>query len=207
MQGSPKLPLVCTMSALLLGLAIGAGSVSGQGDGSGLDRPHFGIGYVANAPRLMAGGGAYVVTPYFGGIGIYLDAKFDVEDPSSDIAFVKGITADDVVNEVEGAEFIRRESSYRSFNAALLKPVTPYLMVYAGGGLTQRFRFHFYEAPGSDLGVSGIFWVKAPAEDDTLGNFMTGVFMRVGSFISTQVGIETEPRGFTAGVSLRLPRR
>ena len=207
MQGSSELPRVGTIAALLCGLAMGTGSVAGQASGSGLDRPHFGIGYAANAPNLMAGGGAYVVTPYFGGIGVYLDAKFDVEDPSGELTFEKGLTAEDVVNEIEGAEFIRRESSYRSFNAALLKPLTPYLILYAGGGLVQRFRFHLYEAPESDLGVSGIFWVKAPAEDDTMGNFMLGVFMRVSSFLSTQVGIETEPRGFTVGVSLRPPRR
>jgi hypothetical protein len=206
MFGSSELPRAGMMAVLFCVLAMGAESVSGQASASGLDRPHFGIGYAANAPNLMAGGGGYVVTPYFGGIGLYLDAKFDVEDPSGDIAFEKGLTADDVVNEVEGAEFIKRESSYRSFNAALVKPVTPYLMVYAGGGLVQRSRFHWYEAPESDLGVSGIFWVRAPAEDDTMGNFMLGMFMRVSSFLSTQVGLETEPRGFTIGVSLRLPR-
>lgn len=206
MQGSSELPRVGSIAALLCGLALVTGPVSGQTSGSGLDRPHFGIGYAANAPNLMAGGAAYVVTSYFGGIGLYLDAKFDVEDPSGDIAFEDGLTADEVQNEVEGAEFIKRETSYRSFNAALMRPVTPYLLVYAGGGLVQRSRFHWYEAPESDLGVSGVFWVRAPAEDDTMGNFMVGIFMRVSSFLSTQVGLETGPRGFTIGASLRPPR-
>lgn len=207
MNFSSELPRVCTIAALLCGLGLGVGSVSGQASASGLDRPHIGIGYAANAPNLMAGGGAYWVTPYFGGIGLYLDAKFDVEDPSGDPSFEAGLTANDVVNQIEGADFIKRESSYRSFNAALVKPVTPYLILYAGGGLVQRFRYHLYEAPDSDLGLSGIFWVEAPEEDDTMPNFMMGMFMRISSFLTTQTGIETEPRGFTIGASLRLPRR
>lgn len=206
MVGSSQMPRVCLAAALLCALPIGVEPASGQASGSGLDRPHFGIGYAANAPNLMAGGGAYVVTRYLGGIGLYLDAKFDVEDPSGDIAFEDGLTADDVLDQVEGADFIKRESSYRSFNAALIRPVTPYLLVYVGGGLVQRTRFHWYEAPESDLGLSGVFWVRAPAEDDTMGNFMLGIFMRVSSFLSTQVGLESGPRGFTIGVSLRPPR-
>ena len=44
----------------------------------------------------MAGGGAYLVTRYLGGIGVYLDAKFDIEDPSGDRDFESGLTADEV---------------------------------------------------------------------------------------------------------------
>jgi hypothetical protein len=35
---------------------------------------------------------------------------------------------------------------------------------------------------------------------------MLGVFFRLTSLISSQFGFETQPRGITAGASLRLPR-
>jgi hypothetical protein len=207
MQGFPGQSRTRSAAAVLLGFALVCQPAGGQDLASGLDRPHFAVGYAANAPNLMGGGGAYLVTRYFGGIGVYLDAKFDVENPSGDRNFESGLTADDVLDQVVGAQFIKREASYRSFNAALVRPVSPYLIVYAGGGLVQRSYYHLYEAPSEpDLGYAGVFWVKAPSEDDTQANFMLGVFMRVSSFLSTQAGIETQPRGFTVGASFRLPR-
>ncbi len=194
-------------AALFLGLVLAARPLSAQRIASGLDRPHFGLGYAANAPNLMAGGEAYVVTPYLGGLGLYVDAKFDVEAPSGEPEYISDMTAEDVANQISGAEFIRRESSYKSFNVAVLKAMSPYLILYAGGGVVRRTRYHFYEAVGTDYGVSGLFWVKAPSEDVTRPNAMLGIFMRMSTFLSAQVGIETEPRGFTVGASFRLPER
>jgi len=194
-------------AALLLGLASASHPLTAQRVPSALDRPHFGLGYAANAPNLMAGGEAYVVTPYLGGVGLYVDAKFDVEDPSGEPEYISDLTAEDVANQISGAEFIRRESAYKSFNVAVLKAMSPYLMLYAGGGVVRRTRYHFYEAAGTDYGVSGVFWVKAPSEDVTRPNAMLGIFMRMSTFLSAQVGIETEPRGFTVGASFRLPER
>lgn len=206
MQPCDRITRTRALTVLLGLLAAAPFPTRAQTTTSGMERPHFGIGYAANAPNVMAGGGLYRVTSLWGGLGFYIDAKFDVEDPSGQDEFESGLTAGDVLDQVEGARFVKRESSYKSFNAALMKPVSPYLILYAGGGVVQRTRYHLYQAPDSDLGVAGIFWVRAPLEDDTQGNFMVGAFMRVSSFLSTQVGIETEPKGFTIGVSIRLPR-
>jgi len=192
---------------LLAGLALGEQPVAGQAPASGFDRPHVALGYVANAPNMMAGIAGYAVFPYLGGIGVYLDAKLDIEDPSGDDVFEAGYTARRVVEEISGAEFIRRELSYQAVNLALVRPLTHSLAVYAGGGLVRVSEYHLFEAFSSDLGFAGVFWVEAPGVEEIRGNLMAGIFLRMSSFLSTQVGFETEPRGFTVGASLRLPRR
>lgn len=200
--------LLCSMA--LLGLMMSyTNPAKAQAVQSPLDRPHFALGYVANAPDVMGGVGAYFVSSFLGGIGLYVDAKFDLEDPSDDgDIFESGLTAEDVVNspDLVGAEFIQNEKSYRSFNVAVVRPLSPYLAVYAGGGLVQITEYHLFEDPDSELGRAGVFWVEAPEFDETRPNFMLGAFLRMSSFISTQIGFETEPRGFTIGASLRLPR-
>lgn len=170
-----------------------------------LDHTHFGIGYIANAPDLMSGVGAYFVIPKLGGIGLYVDAKFDVKNPSDSPEFDSSLTADDVPNEVEGASYIESESSYRSFNVAVVRPVSPFLMVYAGGGLAHRTRYAEYEDPRQTHGRGGVFWVESPSEEEDRVNLMIGMMMRVGPRITSHFGFETQPRGITAGLSLRLP--
>ena len=192
---------------LSAGLVLGKQPVAGQAPGSGFDRPHVGLGYVANAPHMMVGVSGYAIFPYLGGIGLYLDAKLDVENPSGDNIFEDHLTARQVVEQVSGAEFIQRELSYQAVNVALMRPITHSLSVYAGGGLVRVAEYHLFQEFSSDLGVAGIFWVEAPGVEEVRGNLMVGAFLRMSSFLSTQVGYETEPQGFTVGASLRLPRR
>lgn len=170
-----------------------------------LDGLQFGIGYIANAPDMVTGGGAYVIFPKWGGIGIYVDAKFDPENPSDSEEFEPGLTAVQAQNEVPGARFVEHESSYRSFNVALVRPVSPYLMIYGGGGLAYRTEYQEYEEPSKNYGRGGIFWVEAPSRDETRFNIMLGIMMRMSSRLTSHFGFETQPRGITAGLSFRLP--
>ena len=191
------------------GLVMGLGSFPchavAQGAPRALEGPQFGIGYIASAPDLMGGIGGYVVVPTLGGIGIYLDAKFDLQNPSSSEEFESSLTAEQVPHEVVGANFIESESSYRSFNVAVVRPLNSFLMVYLGGGLAQRTRYNEYEDPSKTLGRGGIFWVEFPSEAENRMNMMIGMMMRVGPRITSHFGFETQPRGITVGISLRLP--
>jgi hypothetical protein len=190
---------------LVVVLALGSEPLGAQAPSAPLNRPHFGLGYLSNAPDLLGGASGYVITGYRG-LGLFLDAKFDYENPSSHDAFEPGLTATEVVNQVSGADFVSSESSYQSFNFGLAKALSTELILYVGGGFVMVSEYHLYDQPTSGLGVSGVFWVEAPAYDETRGNFMAGGFLRLSSFLSTQVGFESEPKGFTFGVSLRLPR-
>jgi hypothetical protein len=169
-----------------------------------LDTPRGGIGFVANAPEEMAGVGGYILLPLFGGIGFYVDGKIDIDSPADDRAFLDDVTSADL--EAEGSQavrFLRGETSWRGFNAGLIRPLNPFLMVYAGGGMAQGERYKLYEELTGDIGRA--MWVRDPDEDEDRLNLMFGLILRLVPTFSTQIGVETQPRGFTAGVSLRLP--
>ncbi|MFH1764699.1 MAG: hypothetical protein ABIF09_10950 [Gemmatimonadota bacterium] len=193
--------------AFLLGAGMGktAQPLSAQSTPGELSRTQFGIGYVANAPDLLAGGGGYVLFPTWGGLGLYVDAKFDTGDRSDDLAFQPGLTPDEVEGEMPGSRFIKREASWRSFNVGLVRPVSPFLLVYGGAGYAMASYHRLYEVVGDD-DVGRAIWVEAPDDDESRVNLMLGVFIRLTGRISTQFGFETQPRGLTAGASLRLPR-
>jgi hypothetical protein len=173
-------------------------------EGQVLDTPRFGIGFVANAPDQMAGVGGYFLLPFWGGIGLYMDGKVDFDDPSDDRAFQEGVTSADLEAEGSlGVHYLSRETSWRSVNVAVVRPLNPFLMVYAGGGYAQGERYKLYEEVTGEVGRA--LWVRDPDEDEDRVNMMFGLILRMLPVISTQVGFETQPRGFTAGVSLRLP--
>jgi len=193
---------------LLLGLFLASVSlsVSTPVGGQELDRPHFGIGYVINGPNQMLGFGGYVVLPVLGGLGLYVDGKADIDNPSKDRAFDSSITAAEVEQDPRyaGSHFLKFETSWRrSYNVALVRPVSPFLMVYGGGGFSQGERYTLYDVPQGDVGRA--LWVRDPRGDEDGVNMMVGVIIRMLPSISSQLGIETRPRGFTAGLSLRLP--
>lgn len=188
--------------AVTCGIMLAGQSVAAQGPA----QPHVGIGYVANAPDVMVGGAAYVVLPAFGGIGLYVDAKFPGGSPAGSRDFEEGLTPSQVENQVPDAEFRRRESSWQSFSVALIRPLNPSLMVYGGLGRFKRTEYWLYEAsPTVDLGRAGVFWVESPDDAESGVSVMVGALMRLSSLISTQFGFESRPRGFTVGMSLRLP--
>lgn len=196
-----------TLSAALVALAATAGPAAAQLTGpQPLTRAQFGLGFVANAPDAVLGGSAYVVLPTAGGIGLYVDAKFDNANPSGELGFDARYTSRQVAGELGGV-FVKREASWRSLNAALVRPLTPSLMVYAGGGIAKASYYDlFANVPvGVDAGHGGVVWAESPEDAETLGNFMLGVMLRMTSRFTTQFGYETRPKGVTAGVSLRLP--
>ena len=206
------------VSALLLGgVALTAADVAGQSlrRPREIDRKQYGFGYVVNAPEMMGGVGAYVLFPpgswglseRLGAWGIYVDAKFDLENPSDSDDFEPDWTAQMVLDSIQGNIPGETQSSWMSLNVALVRPVNPYLNIYAGGGYARRTKFRLYEDPSGewDLGRADVFWVESPSELDTRFNMMVGIMMRLGPRISSQFGIETQPRGVNAGVTLRLP--
>ncbi len=168
-------------------------------------RPQFGVGYVANAPDAVAGASAYALWPVLGGLGLYVDAKFDIDSPNKDIAFRTDIDAEDMRTspEFSGARFLNQEFSFKSLNVAVLRPLTTGLMVYAGGGVAWGENYKLYEQIIGELGYA--IWVADPGFDETRVNVMGGFMLRLNAHLTTQFGYETQPKGVTAGISLRIP--
>ncbi|MHB1192725.1 MAG: hypothetical protein ACYC6F_06725 [Longimicrobiales bacterium] len=193
------------LAAFLVGLALSPPPASAQGGQLPLTRTQFGVGYVANAPDAMAGGSAYLILPRGGGIGLYVDAKFDLSSPVHERGWDPALTSQEVADKA-GSSFVQTEGSWKSFNVAVVRPLTPGFMIYAGGGFAKLRRFDLYNVdPFSDVGVGGVAWAENPATSETRTNLMAGIMMRLTRWTTAQFGYETQPDGVTAGVSIRLP--
>jgi hypothetical protein len=144
------------------------------------------------------------VLPVLGGLGVYVDGKLDTSPPSDHPGFESDLTAQQVDDEI-GDEFQGDESSWRSFNVALVRPVTPSLMVYAGAGYARESAYRQYYDESLTRGQGGLYWVESPAEDESTVNVLVGMFLRMTSHINAQFGVENAPRGVTVGLSLVLP--
>ena len=169
-----------------------------------LSRTVFGIGVVGNLPDAGAGVSAYVLFPSLGGIGIYVDGKLDFDNPTGQTGFESGMTSSDVYG--EGGTYRNSDVRWWSVNAAVVRPVSPFLMIYGGAGYAHKKVYDLFNIdPESGVGVGGVVWAESPDGESTHPNLMIGVMMRLSSRINTQFGFETQPRGLTAGASLKLP--
>ena len=201
------------VGAVSLAATLLPGTLLGQGTPPSLTKPQFGVGYVANFPDAILGASAYVLVPELGpisgGIGLYVDAKFDLSDPSDERGFNSDVTTGDILSDPDRvvADFVRDELTWWSVNLAVVRPLTPFLMAYVGGGMARMRVYELYNVSLSDpVGVGGVVWAEDPDKEETRANLMFGVLFRLTSRVSTQFGFETQPQGLTAGASLRLPR-
>jgi hypothetical protein len=171
------------------------------------DGVRFGVGYVADAPELLGGGAAYIILPALGGVGLYVDAKFDLNSPTGESTFVESLTAREVEGQVSGAAYRDSQDSWRGLNIAVIRPMNESLMLYVGLGSARRSVYKEYRDPSGELGLLGILTVEDPEEEETKLNGMAGAFLRLSPLISVQTGFESTPAGFTVGASFRLPPR
>lgn len=199
--------------ALAFLLAMGPRPLQGQSNPPPISRIQFGLGYVGNAPDAILGGAGYLILPELGpisgGIGLYVDAKFDLDDPTDERGFNPDVTVEELLNDPtrEITDFLRSETTWWSVNLALIRPLNPFLMAYAGGGIAFADRYALFNVPQNDpVGVGGVVWAEDPSREETRMNLMAGILMRLTASVSTHFGVETQPRGLTVGISLRLPK-
>lgn len=170
--------------------------------------PIFGVGYTANAPRLLGGGSAWAVFPAFHGLGLYLDVKLSLDSPGdNEQEFLPGTTAAEM-EEAHPLHIYRvSQDSYTSYNAAIMKAITDELILYLGGGWVAQTRYLRYYDEEEEFGNFGFYWVEDPPASGTGPNFMGGTMLRLGRHLRIQFGGETRPAGFTVGVALNYPGR
>lgn len=168
--------------------------------------PRLGIGYVANAPQILTGASAYTVVDVFGGLGLYVDAKLNLETPEDERDFVDDLT----VRQVEafpGQEADRDERSWWSVNAALIRPLSPEFMVYLGAGYAYEGVYWRYRDLNGvlDIGTFGWYWVQDDRDSGYRVNFLAGMFFRMSERVAFQFGLESVPSGVTVGGSYSFP--
>ncbi len=193
-----RIPRTWLLTALGAALLVGAGSAGAQQ----VTQPRVDIAYVANAPDLMTGGGLYVLFPAMGGLGLYVDAKFDPSSPSRKSNYLPDVTAAQAAGQF-GDSYQDTQDGWRSFNVALIRPVTPALMVYAGAGAARKTKYNEYQDTSFTRGTFGKYWVKDVSTNSV--NLMGGLFFRMSRFVYTQFGLESSPGGATVGLSIALP--
>lgn len=188
---------------MMLFLSAPAAAQTGLARGSGLeDLPRIGIGYVANGPSIFTGVAAWGVVDAFGGLGLYVDAKYDFSTPGDEPDFIDDLTVVEVES-TPGQTFQFDESGWWSANVALVRPLSPELMLYLGGGYAHRDHYRRYSDPNEQLvqGQLGWYWVRDDAASGGRVNVLGGAFFRIGRQLVLQFGLESEPNGATVGVS------
>jgi hypothetical protein len=193
---NPNLWTRLAASALLLLAASALDAQAAANNGA------FGFGYAANAPQELVGGAVWGLVPGLGGWGLYVDAKMDPDDPSSDPYFDPDVTAAEVGTLYPQDEELTQEERWYSFNVALMKSVTTELILYAGGGYATRDVYRQYLDPQQNRGRLGFYWVADPAVSGGEVNVLAGALLRISERFRLQFGGETAPKGFTVGVSI-----
>ena len=166
--------------------------------------PRIGVGYVTNAPNMFLGASAHFVADYRGGWGVYVDFKRSISSPRDEGDFIDSLTVADV-DGMPGHVRDFDEEAWWSVNGALVRPVSPELMLYLGAGYTSEEVFYRYDSDDPDYGSFGRYWVIDEEASGGRVNLLGGAFLRMGRRIALQFGFETEPSGFTVGASFLLP--
>jgi hypothetical protein len=169
-------------------------------------QPTFGVGYVANAPNQFAGVSAHYISNLFGGLGVYVDAKFDPESPRDQEGYVDSVTVEDVESR-RNDQFFSEEGSWTSVNVALMRPLSPQFIVYLGAGYSDGKQYREYLDLERQEGREGFYWVQDEAESGGKVNVLGGAFFKVTDNVAFQLGGETAPGGITVGVSYLVPIR
>lgn len=199
---APRFLSLPLLTLLVLGLM--AAPTAAQ-ESALLSHTQFGVGFVGNAPDAIVGGGAYVIFPKFGGIGLYVDAKFDPSNPTGERGWDASVTSAEVANDI-GGDYIKTEASWQSFNVALVRPFSPTIIAYAGAGVAKSTSYDLYNvALDSGVGYGGVVWAEDTEREETKVNVLFGVITRISRRISAHFGYDTQPSGLTVGFSLRMP--
>lgn len=169
--------------------------------------PHVALGYVVNAPHQYIGVSGRILSDRWGGIGLYVDTKFDATSPRDEAGFESEMTVQQA--QARGDQFIQQEESWRTLlNVALVRPVTPELMLYLGAGYTRVQYFSEYLDLSTDEdrpGVLGNYWVEEDEAEQNGANVIGGGIFRATPRIDLQFGFEAAPAGATVGANFRLP--
>jgi hypothetical protein len=196
--------LRAAFAGALLAAAV-APALSAQGEGR-VFQPRMGVGYVANVPNQFVGASGHFVSSFMGGMGLYVDAKFDLDSPEDDEKFIDSLTAADVENTL-GDQLLRRDGVWTSVNVAVTRAVTPQLVAYAGVGYSDSQEYVEYLDEQREMGMLGFYTVRDEEASGGQVNFLGGVMFQISRTVALQLGGETAPGGFTIGLSYLVPLR
>jgi hypothetical protein len=186
---------------LTMGIAFAPGSASAQAE------PHLvGVGFSTNLPHQRLGASVYLLGAPITNWGVYADVKRFTTSPVSRHGYTDEYTAEQV-QELYADRLFRYDDVWSTLNAAVVRGVSPDLLLYLGAGASTRRQFHEYLDETQERGIGGLYTVEDPRASGTYANVLGGVFVRATPRIWIQLGVENVPRGATMGVGYVLPLR
>lgn len=197
-------PLAVLLAALLF-LAGGASAQTADSPPGFGDVNYWTVGYTVNAPSQLLGFSTSVIPVRFGGWGVYADLKLTADSPGDRSSFQPGLTATQVDAEIgDGRRAVR--SGWTTVNLAVVRPLTPDFVLYAGAGYSAETAYQQYFDPDRERTPSGLYWVEDRDRSGTRINLLGGALLRFGEWLAFQLGGESSPTGFSAGAALAIPR-
>jgi hypothetical protein len=195
-------------SRLIMAVVLLAGSaLSAQAQVARVSHPDWrttqvtGVGYMGNAPHALIGAMAYVITPALGGFGVFADGRFTHRNFEADALFEPGITAAQAEG-VYGDQYVQTVESWRAGHVGVVRPLTPDFGLYAGLGYARGSMYREYYDETVVRGNNGSYRARDEAESGGKLSLTGGALFRFGSSLAFQFGLDSAPRGFTAGASL-----
>lgn len=170
-----------------------------------MDETYASVGYVANAPDQLLGFSAMTVGSMWGGWGLYVDAKFPTSSPEDEESFDPDRTTSEVRANDPLDQVFQRESTWRSFNAAVMRALGGDFAVYAGAGITREKAYDEFQSDEDAGTAEAFYWVRNEVESGRELNLLGGILFRATHRLSFQFGANSNPTGFTAGAALSFP--
>ena len=184
------------LTVLALGLVPAVASAQGGRE--------VGLGYVVNAPELMAGVTVQELRAG-SGFGGFIDVKLDVDDPGREETFIAAQTSAQVVASTNHV-FFQDDDGWFSISGGLMRRLfSERLIGYAGAGYTRKTHYVEYRDPTSQLGRAGFYWVEDPDGSAVEVNVLGGLVFVLSSRVRVRMGAERVPAGVSLAGVLAFP--
>jgi len=160
-----------------------------------------GIGVMGNAPRALAGGMAWLVTPAAGGLGFFIEGRTTHRSYEGQATFLPGVSAEQAEAQFSDI-YMQTVEHWQAVNAGVVRPLTADLSVYAGAGYGRQRNYREYVDQTGQRGEGGVYRALVDGESGGRLNATGGTIVRFGRGLAFMFGVESAPLGFTAGVSI-----
>ena len=187
---------------LVLPFVLVPGAAAQEGMEPVFPAPTLMVGYIANAPDQLVGGGGAWLPGFLDGWGIYADYKVDSDSPADESNFLADLSGQEA--EALGDQRRVERSSYSTINVAVVRAFRADVVVYLGGGVSEERVFAEFLDETGNRGAFGNYWVEYENIGGLRPNFMAGIFFRLARNITAQFGAEAVPSGFTVGLLFTL---
>jgi hypothetical protein len=165
-----------------------------------------GVGFSANLPHQRLGGSVYIVGAPLPNWGVYADIKRFTTSPVDRHGYTDAYTAEQA-EDLYGDRLFRYDDIWSTVNAAIVRRVSPDLLLYLGAGASTRRQYLEYLDESQERGIGGLYTVEDPRAAGTYANVLGGVLVRAMPRVWIQLGVENVPRGATLGFGYTLPLR